>query len=101
MGEIVELWSVGSFRAMFLIEEWQRLVERLEDYDRAERAHLSLCRDWERIWDVDASDPLEVEEEHLRLLSDPELLARWHKVAWNDPAVDLIAGEMERRNLDA
>jgi hypothetical protein len=70
MGEVVELWSVGSFRAMFLIEEWQRLAESLKDYDRAARAHRSLCRDWEQIWDVEAADSIEEKEDRLRQLSD-------------------------------
>ena len=75
MGEVVELWSIGTFRARFLAEEWQRLVERFEgDYDRATRAHLSLCRDWEQIWDVDASRRSDAEELRIGQLSGEELL---------------------------
>lgn len=101
MGEVVELWSVGTFRASFLVEEWQRLVEAFEgDYDKATRAHLSLCRDWEQIWDVDALNQTEGEEQRISQLSDDELLHEWHRTEVEIPLADLIAGEMERRNLD-
>jgi hypothetical protein len=100
MGEVVELWSVGSFRAMFLAEEWQQLVDSLNDYAKVTRAHLSLCRDWEKIWDQDASDNAETKERRLMQLGDAELLGECYGCEAGNPELDLIAGEMERRNLD-
>lgn len=101
IGKVVELWSVGTFRARFLVEEWQSLLARFDgDSESATRAHSSLCRDWERIWDVDASKKTEDEEGRLTRLSDAKLLQEWHRVEVDSPSLDLIAGEMERRNLD-
>jgi diadenosine tetraphosphatase ApaH/serine/threonine PP2A family protein phosphatase len=86
---------------MFLVEEWQRLVDRFEgDYDKATRAHFSLCRDWEQIWDVDALNQTEGEEQRISQLSDEELLDEWRRAEIESSWADLIAGEMERRNLD-
>jgi hypothetical protein len=100
MGEVVELWSVGSFRAMFLIEEWQRLVEQLRDYEKATSAHLSLCRDWEQIWGVEDPEKKPDQAERVRQLSDQELLDEWHACEPDNEVCELIVGEMERRNLD-
>ncbi|WP_046349742.1 hypothetical protein [Sphingomonas changbaiensis] len=101
MGDIVELWSVGSFRARFLVEEWDRLAERFEgDYEKATRAHLSLCRDWEQIWDVNATKRTKAAEKRLSQLTDEELLDEWHRAEIESPLINLIAGEMEWRNLD-
>jgi hypothetical protein len=98
---VVELWSVGTFRARFLVEEWQRLVEAFEgDYDRATRAHLSLCREWEQIWDVDASRRSDAEDLRIGQLSGEELLGESHGPEIESRLADLIAGEMERRDLD-
>lgn len=100
MGEVVELWSVGSFRARFLIQEWDRLLERFEgDYEKATRAHFSLCRDWEQFWGVNASKSTEAEEKRVAQLCDEKLLEEWRKVGTGSPLASLIAGEMERRNL--
>lgn len=100
MGEVVELWTIGTFRATFLTQEWQSLADRFAgDLRAATRAHLSLCSDWEQIWNVDARQPAE-EEARLNRLSDDELLAEWHRAEVDSPLLDLIAGEMERRNLD-
>ena len=100
MGEVVELWSIGTFRATFLIEEWQRLADRFQgDYDKAARAHSSLCRDWEQIWDATAPNRTEAQEHCIGQLNDKELLHQWQGVEIESPLADLIAGEMERRNL--
>ena len=101
MGQVVELWSVGTFRATFLVQEWDRLVEHFDgDYETATRAHRSLCRDWDHIWNVSVSEQTEAEEERLEQLSDDDLLDEWRKAPIESPLADLIAGEIERRNLD-
>ncbi len=100
MGEVIQLHTIGTYRARFLIEEWRRLlVEHGGDHEKATKAHLSLCRDWGQIWGVD-TDNTDAADARLRQLSDAELLAEWRGCVANTLECDLIAGEMERRGLD-
>jgi hypothetical protein len=49
---------------------------------------------------VSVSEQTEAEEERLEQLSDDDLLDEWRKAPIESPLADLIAGEIERRNLD-